>query len=532
MSEINKTHYNRPGPSGELYGSFVWWQGVVEDKMDPLYLGRCRVRILGYHTDDKKEIPTEDLPWAIPMQPITSAAMSGVGTTPLGPVEGTWVVGFFRDSENAQEPIIMGTLGGKPETGPDPSRGFNDPFGKYPLSEYVARYKTNLDGTDAHDEETGERTVDKPGEPDTNRLARGNLTMPLGDYNGENAASLEWKRESRQMSVPKALAADLSSSIPNAADVFYWGDGDTDDVNYYWNEPNPRYGGTEYSDEKFKTQVSSCYPFNHVRASEAGHIEEWDDTPSAERLHRYHSSGTFEEIQADGTRIVKIMGEDYEIAADGKNVSISGECNITVTGNSRLLTMGNVTQQIYGDYHLNVGGDMRVKVGKSMVQEILDQRKIKVGKNDELTVGVSQLQTIANECKINVGTKYAQTAGASWSSSAPSLSVDGQATKIIGSTTLDLTGIRIGVGAGAWLALSGDLGITVMTPLENHTVGAYNCTTGLTHTVEAAGAFALTSGVAGAIGTGTQMGIVAGTNIGMIGITGVNIVSPMEITLN
>ena len=226
------------------------------------------------------------------------------------------------------------------------------------------------------------------------------------------------------------------------------------------------------------------------------------------------------------------MGEDYEIAADGKNVSISGECNITVTGNSRLLTMGNVTQQIYGDYHLNVGGDMRVKVGKSMVQEILDQRKIKVGKNDELTVGVSQLQTIANECKINVGTKYAQTAGASWSSSAPSLSVDGQATKIIGSTTLDLTGIRIGVGAGAWLALSGDLGITVMTPLENHTVGAYNCTTGLTHTVEAAGAFALTSGVAGAIGTGTQMGIVAGTNIGMIGITGVNIVSPMEITLN
>ena len=105
---------------------------------------------------------------------------------------------------------------------------------------YVARYKTNADGTDAHDEETGERTVDKPGEPDTNRLARGNLKMPLGDYNGENAASLAWKRESRQMSVPKALAADMSSSIPNAADVFYWGDGDTDDVNYYWNEPNPR----------------------------------------------------------------------------------------------------------------------------------------------------------------------------------------------------------------------------------------------------------------------------------------------------
>ena len=37
-----------------IYGNFVWWQGVVEDRIDPLMLGRCRVRILGYHTDDKK----------------------------------------------------------------------------------------------------------------------------------------------------------------------------------------------------------------------------------------------------------------------------------------------------------------------------------------------------------------------------------------------------------------------------------------------------------------------------------------------
>ena len=36
-----------------IYGNFVWWQGVVEDIMDPLMIGRCKVRILGYHTDDK-----------------------------------------------------------------------------------------------------------------------------------------------------------------------------------------------------------------------------------------------------------------------------------------------------------------------------------------------------------------------------------------------------------------------------------------------------------------------------------------------
>ena len=35
--------------------SMIWWQGVVEDRYDPLKLGRCRVRILGHHTDNKEE---------------------------------------------------------------------------------------------------------------------------------------------------------------------------------------------------------------------------------------------------------------------------------------------------------------------------------------------------------------------------------------------------------------------------------------------------------------------------------------------
>ena len=39
---------------------FVWWQGVVEDIFDPYMLGRVRVRILGFHTENKTNIPTKD----------------------------------------------------------------------------------------------------------------------------------------------------------------------------------------------------------------------------------------------------------------------------------------------------------------------------------------------------------------------------------------------------------------------------------------------------------------------------------------
>ena len=89
---------------------FNWWIGVVEDRMDPEKMGRCRVRISGYHTDSKIILPTKDLPWATPIQPITSAAISGIGSSPLGPVEGTWVIGFFLDGEDMQQPAIFGTI--------------------------------------------------------------------------------------------------------------------------------------------------------------------------------------------------------------------------------------------------------------------------------------------------------------------------------------------------------------------------------------------------------------------------------------
>jgi len=92
---------------------FNWWIGVVEDRIDPEKLGRVRVRIFGYHSDDKSLLPTEDLPWAIPIHPITSAASSGIGVTPLGPLTGTWIMGFFLDGEDMQQPAFFGTIGTK-----------------------------------------------------------------------------------------------------------------------------------------------------------------------------------------------------------------------------------------------------------------------------------------------------------------------------------------------------------------------------------------------------------------------------------
>ena len=82
--------------------NFVFWNGVVEDRQDPLKMGRVRVRIVGYHTSDVSQLPTSYLPWA---QVNFSVGLANVFS---GPKEGNWVSGYFQDGESAQHPIVTG----------------------------------------------------------------------------------------------------------------------------------------------------------------------------------------------------------------------------------------------------------------------------------------------------------------------------------------------------------------------------------------------------------------------------------------
>ena len=87
-----------------------WFTGVVEDVNDPQQMGRVRVRCMGYHSDNKTDIPTEHLPWATCIMPVTSSGVSGIGSSPTGLIAGSWVVGFFRDAKECQDPIIVGSV--------------------------------------------------------------------------------------------------------------------------------------------------------------------------------------------------------------------------------------------------------------------------------------------------------------------------------------------------------------------------------------------------------------------------------------
>jgi len=299
---------------------FVWFTGVVEDRNDPAKLGRVRVRCLGLHTEDKNEIPTDALPWAHVMHPVHDPSMQGMGNTPAFLVEGTWVIGFFRDVQDKQQPIIMGTLPGYSQVpddiGDDKSveaikqyresddKGFTDPNKKYP------QYPNDKSGHDL-------------GESDVNRLARNDVDF-----------------QHNMLTEKKDLHVSFESVETTRGRS--WG--------------IPKYA--EFAK----------YPFNHVFETESGHIREFDDTEFEERIHEYHRTGTYYEVDGGGNKVTHIVGDNYELIAGSNYVNVKGEVNLTVEGTCNTLIREDWNIKVEGDLNLEVVKDFNTTVQGNTTQ--------------------------------------------------------------------------------------------------------------------------------------------------------------------
>ena len=285
---------------------FNWFIGVIESRQDPEHCGRVRVRCLGHHTDDTNLIPTADLPWAHVMMPVTAGANSGIGFSPHFLLEGTWVVGFFRDPA-MQEPVVMGALPGRnnsvttdftiassSETGGQSKKGgFKDPAGKYPLELYINSVDTNLLAQNDPGDTSSGHDYSKQTQAHPSYGVKGGSEV-------NDKVHPKWK-----YLVGKALTEVELQQVPS-------------------------------------TQEKSAYPFNHVFESESGHYVEFDDTKDNERIHLYHRKGTLIEIDKDGHVVLKtpdnvnmttIIGGDQDTYVKGNySLTVDGNMNIHCTG--------------------------------------------------------------------------------------------------------------------------------------------------------------------------------------------------------
>ena len=344
---------------------FIWWIGVVEDRDDPDLIGRVRVRCLGYHTDDFQDIATDDLPWAHVILPPTAPYGAMHNLTP-----GMWVMGFWRDPQSMQEPVVIGALPGYPSSGPNPAKGFSDPndpgapdpqIGKYKITPDYGPYPTRV------------------GEQDTSRLARGR-TEPHPEIAERDGLATS--------SVPTALGTPIIKvgAVPAEKDFTEkYFDAVNESTSTTWNEPKASDLSLKGQDldNKYYTEAAENkgavggknaetledrtptikrrqteYPYNRVYESESGHIIEIDDTPFAERMYRKHRTGTFQEWDADGNSVTRIVSNNYTIVAGTDFVNVKGDVNLTIDSNCKTYIKGDWDIQVDGNKTETVKGNV------------------------------------------------------------------------------------------------------------------------------------------------------------------------------
>ena len=329
---------------------FIWFNGVVEDRQDPQKLGRLRVRCVGIHTQNKDELPTEDLPWSQLIHPITSSGISGLGHSPGFIVEGTWVFGYFRDGGQMQEPMVIGTLPGKPIELAQKENGFYDPNGVY------HKYKDEVD---------------------TNRLAVNESTQPH--------LFLELRKLTRKTGNPTADFDVVEKENFIADTEIAASDGDT------WDQPTIPY--------------AAIYPYNHVFESESGHIFEIDDTKDKERLFTAHRTGTSQEISPDGTQVNIIKADHYNITTGKRQEIISGQSDITIGGRHKIYI--NKDGQENNNYDIQIGpnANVNIQIDKGDMNVVLKQGKMntKVQGDYNLDIDGNYTVDVKGNRLVNVG---------------------------------------------------------------------------------------------------------------------------------
>ena len=126
---MERTNLYNPGFVGS---QFHWWLGQVADSSTwrdnqtnksydkpediPGWGYRYKVRIMGIHDAGEAIIPSDQLPWAQVMYPITAGGGQGGSFQTPGIKEGMFVFGFFLDGSDEGVPVIMGVLGNNAKT--------------------------------------------------------------------------------------------------------------------------------------------------------------------------------------------------------------------------------------------------------------------------------------------------------------------------------------------------------------------------------------------------------------------------------
>lgn len=213
--------------------------------------------------------------------------------------------------------------------------------------------------------------------------------------------------------------------------------------------------GVPTADAKSWSEPESAYdaeyPKNIVLSTHKGIVIEIDNTSGAERVHVFHPSNSYIEIDVGGNMVIRNEGVRYDIVRDDRNTHVENDDNTTVDGASTrkvglsetIDISNNQSESIGGARTTGVGTDDTLTVGSARVSTVGTDdtltvgttRSVGVGTNDILTVGGNQTITITGSCTINAtgNVNITSSGNATLSASGPT-TIEGSTVTLKGAT--------------------------------------------------------------------------------------------------
>lgn len=337
----------------------IFFTGICEARNDPQKLGRVKVRIFGIHSDKFETLNPDDLPWAFILIPTTESGSSGIGVSKGGIIPGTWVFGLFLDGEAKQQPLILGSIQGRPS---QPERS-QDAFPKN-IDKFQETIELGVDLSkgffDQHEEFLSgypKPSYSSKNEQDHNRLSRG---------------------ESLDKTIDESKKLDRAFNIKRASDTSF--------------ENTKKW-------EEYLSERKSIYPYNTVHETESGIITEKDDSPYFERTHQYFAPGhSYIEcgLQGVGYEYKKTWGsvvnikyspEELLYTRGPKTESIDGEVFENNAQSKTTETYDTETKIIYDSYKIRTFGQINTLAGGDYVLMVNNNIRITANNQMDLDVG-------------------------------------------------------------------------------------------------------------------------------------------------
>jgi hypothetical protein len=310
----------------KLGDSFRWFIGRVADIKDPKRMGRVKVRVIHDQTGELGKqannfgITDEDLLWAYPISAIQSASLH-------------WKKIKEDELEGFDIPDWIDAVGLSP-TG-------------IAVGTYV--YGFYLDG---HEQ---------------------NIPLIFGTYH----------KMSRYPEPPTDLTTGKMLQIANPAEEKFYNDvAALAQGNYFDEETQTQVDGqslpkTPYSKNKLvdepKSAYNAEYPYNTTYTTKSGHAVELDDTPSHERVHVWHNSGSYEEIanipesdnqrEVKGRRVKRTKDDSFDIVDRNRNEYVGNNHTLEIANNQLVFVGNNQTVIVGANCTISVGNNCNLIVG-------------------------------------------------------------------------------------------------------------------------------------------------------------------------